>query len=218
MRSSCIEFQLEDRLRQRLDTFVNLLTHWRRTTNLTSRIDLQHVWSRHIQDSIHLLQYAPNARRWVDIGCGAGFPGLVIAICLQLDSRALVHLVESDRRKCAFLREAARATEAPVCIHSVRVQALNWRDLGTVDAITARAFAPWSSQLQYNALWLSQGATGLFPSGRAISSNTKDSETSCFKTETFAHLGDPEASIFRVRKRYRATPELGWTHGLVDQI
>ena len=82
---------------------------WRKTTNLIAESTFQSVWTRHIADSAQLLALAPDARRWVDMGSGAGFPGLVIAIQLAGVPGAVVHCIESDRRKCAFLREAVRA-------------------------------------------------------------------------------------------------------------
>ena len=96
----------------RLATYVDLLARWRKTTNLIAESTFASVWTRHIADSAQLLALAPQARRWVDLGSGAGFPGLVIAIQLADVAGAAVHLIESDQRKCAFLREAVRVTGA----------------------------------------------------------------------------------------------------------
>ena len=96
----------------RLAAFVDLLDRWRQKTNLIANSTFASVWTRHIADSAQLLALAPEARRWVDMGSGAGFPGLVIAIQLAGVPGAVVHCIESDQRKCAFLREAARATGA----------------------------------------------------------------------------------------------------------
>ena len=97
--------------------YVDLLARWRKTTNLISESTFASVWTRHIADSAQLLALAPGAIRWVDMGSGAGFPGLVIAIQLAGVPGAVVHCIESDQRKCAFLREAARATGAAATIH-----------------------------------------------------------------------------------------------------
>src|SRR5271169_6987192 len=126
----------------RLAAFVDLLARWRTRTNLIAESTFASVWTRHIADSAQLLALAPAAKRWVDMGSGAGFPGLVIAIQLADVPGAIVHCIESDGRKCAFLREAARATGAAAQIHPVRLEAMDPESLGTVDAVTARAFAP----------------------------------------------------------------------------
>ena len=96
----------------RLAAFVDLLDRWRKMTNLVADSTFPSVWTRHIADSAQLIGLAPEAKRWVDMGSGAGFPGLVIAIQLADVPGAVVHCIESDQRKCAFLREAARATGA----------------------------------------------------------------------------------------------------------
>ena len=98
---------------------------WRKTTNLIAESTFASVWTRHIADSAQLLALAPGARRWVDMGSGAGFPGLVIAIQLADVPGAVVHCIESDQRKCAFLREAVRATGAAATIHPKRVEAID---------------------------------------------------------------------------------------------
>ena len=90
----------------RLAIFVELLDRWRHKTNLISNSTFPTVWTRHIADSAQLKALAPEAKRWVDMGSGAGFPGLVIAIQLADVPGAIVHCIESDGRKCAFLREA----------------------------------------------------------------------------------------------------------------
>ena len=97
---------------ERLATFVELLDRWRHKINLISNPTFASVWTRHIADSAQLIALAPDAKRWVDLGSGAGFPGLVIAIQLADVPGAVVHCIESDGRKCAFLREATRATGA----------------------------------------------------------------------------------------------------------
>ena len=99
------------------------------------------------------------------MGSGAGFPGLVIAIQLADVAGAAVHLIESDRRKCAFLREAVRITGAAASVHSQRVEAVEHASLGPVDAVTARAFAPLPLTLKLARPWIDRGAVGVFPRG-----------------------------------------------------
>src|ERR1700704_5018950 len=95
---------------ERLDRFVELLLTWQRTTNLIAASTIPHLWTRHVADSLQLLELAPDARVWIDLGSGGGFPGLVIACALADKPGALIHLVESNAKKAAFLREAQRVT------------------------------------------------------------------------------------------------------------
>lgn len=125
----------------RLETYERLLRRWQPRVNLISNGTLPELWSRHFLDSIQLLQHAPKeAVLWLDLGSGGGFPGLVCAICAEdygIDGQ--FELVESDTRKCAFLREVARHTEADVTVHNSRIEALVPAAAGIV---TARALAP----------------------------------------------------------------------------
>src|SRR5213592_406039 len=93
---------------ERLERFVALLLQWQQTTNLIAPSTVPQLWTRHIADSLQLLDLAPEARTWVDVGSGGGFPGFVIACALAGDPSAAVHLVESNMKKAAFLREAQR--------------------------------------------------------------------------------------------------------------
>ncbi len=153
---------------ERLDILVRLLVRWQIATNLISRTTLSSVWTRHLADSAQLINLAPGARRWVDMGSGAGFPGLVLAIQLIGLSGAVVHCIESDRRKCAFLRGAVRATGAQAEIHPMRVDMMDASRLGLVDAVTARAFAPLPLTIKLAKIYLERGAVGLFPRGRSV--------------------------------------------------
>ena len=102
----------------RLDKYVEFLARRRKVRNLTSERAFSQVWTRHLADCAQLLGYAPFARRWVGLGSGAGFPEMVVAILLaEMQGRAEVHRLESDQRKCAFLREVTRANDAS-CPHS----------------------------------------------------------------------------------------------------
>src|SRR5512144_998151 len=108
----------------RLTRYAEVLTDWQKRTNLVGPSTLPALWSRHFADSAQLCGLAPNARLWLDLGSGAGFPGLVIAIIQARTPDFHMHLVESNRKKCAFLGEVARETEAPVDIHAVRIEEL----------------------------------------------------------------------------------------------
>lgn len=122
--------------RRRLDDFAALLLAWSDRVNLIGPAERRQIRPRHIADSLQLLPFvAGREPPFVDIGSGAGFPGLVLAIA----SRCHVHLLEADRRKAAFLREAARVTGAPVTVHAAHSRDVR---LPPVSVVTARAVAP----------------------------------------------------------------------------
>lgn len=133
-----------DRAKVNLQTYVGLLYRWQATHNLVSAQTLDHVWLRHVVDSAQLIGAAPQARKWVDLGSGAGFPGMVIAILLSFDPETRVALVESNSKKCAFLRAVARATKAPVDVVYDRIENYTKYRHDPVDAVTARALAPFA--------------------------------------------------------------------------
>lgn len=149
---------------ERLDAFAGELRRWNRAINLVSSGSLPALWSRHILDSAQLLRLAPpGARTWRDIGTGGGFPGLVIAI-LAIEARPAlrVTLVESDRRKAAFLAAAARAAGATPSILSAREDTLPATD---VDIVSARAVAPLPVLLGWAHRHLRSDGHALFPKG-----------------------------------------------------
>jgi 16S rRNA (guanine527-N7)-methyltransferase len=185
----------------RLAIFVELLDRWRQKTNLISNSTFATVWTRHIADSAQLSALAPDAKRWVDMGSGAGFPGLVIAIQLAGVPGALVHCIESDGRKCAFLREAVRATGAAAAIHPQRVEAIEPESLGTVDAVTARAFAPLPLTLELARPWMARGAIAVFPRGESAKDQIAAlPEAWAYAIETLQSVVNPKAAILRIRQ------------------
>lgn len=144
----------------RLTTLVERLATWTRRINLVGPATVPEAWVRHVLDSAALFPMLPtSARRLADLGSGAGFPGLVLAILGAPD----VHLVESDQRKAAFLREAARVTDTPVTIHVRRIEALD--PLGA-DVVTARALAPLPELLPLVTRHLAPDGIAVLPKGR----------------------------------------------------
>jgi len=151
----------------RLDRFVGLLLGWQRTTNLIAPSTVSHLWTRHIADSLQLLDLAPDAQVWIDLGTGGGFPGLVVACALAGKSGAHVHLIESNAKKASFLREAQRLTGTPASVHAMRIEDFAVNFTGRADVVTARAVAPLKSLLdQCFPLLGKSGAIGLFPKGQ----------------------------------------------------
>jgi 16S rRNA (guanine527-N7)-methyltransferase len=146
---------------ERLALYVDLLGRWQRIKNLVGPSTLAEVWTRHIADSAQLVPLCPEARLWVDLGSGAGFPGLVIAILLHDRPGIGVHLIEANGRKCAFLREVARQCAAPAQIHNGRIEDV-LPELETVDVVTARALAPLPQLFEMGKVMFDRGARGLF--------------------------------------------------------
>jgi 16S rRNA (guanine527-N7)-methyltransferase len=185
----------------RLATFVELLDRWRHKINLISNPTFASVWTRHIADSAQLLALAPGAKRWIDMGSGAGFPGVVIAIQLADVPGALVHCIESDTRKCSLLREAIRATGAAAQVHPVRVETIDPTTLGPVDAVTARAFAPLPLTLELARPWMERGAIAVFPRGESAKDQIAAlPEASAYAIETLQSVVNPKAAILRIRQ------------------
>ena len=186
----------------RLDVYVDLLGRWRRAVNLIAEASFASVWTRHIADSAQILPLVPGARRWVDMGSGAGFPGLVIAIELAHVPGARVHCIESDRRKCAFLREVVRATGAAAEVHAERVERVAARGLGPVDAVTARAFAPLPTTIVLATVWLDSVAIGAFPRGRSARDQLEAlAHARTYSVEVVPSVVDKEAAILLIRRR-----------------
>jgi 16S rRNA (guanine527-N7)-methyltransferase len=184
--------------RVKLELLVSELTRWQRIKNLVGPETLAGVWSRHIADSLQLLDLAPGAQRWLDLGSGAGFPGLVVAIA-GAERGLHVHLVESNARKCAFLRHVARITKAPVTVHPVRLEAVIPDFLGRTDVVSARALAPLKVLLSWTEPLLKTGTTGLFPKGRDAAAELTEAEKSWrFNVEILPSQTDSEARIFRI--------------------
>jgi len=159
---------------RRLDLFVGTLLAWNAKMNLISAGSVPHLWTRHIADSLQLLDLAPDARTWIDLGSGGGFPGLVIACALADTPGAIVHLVESSTKKAAFLREAADVIGAPAVVHAERIEKFVEHFDGPVDVVTARALSPLKSILDQSFSLLKTGVLGLFPKGRSVNAELTD--------------------------------------------
>lgn len=189
----------------RLDLLAGLLTHWQKTINLVAPATLPDLWTRHIDDSLQLLDHVPpTPLTWTDLGSGGGFPGLVVAAVLAERDGAQVNLVESDTRKAAFLREAARRAVLPVRVHPQRIEQAAPQLAAGCDVVSARALAPLPKLLDLAAPFLAAGALGIFPKGKdAQSELTAARKGWTLDAELRPSRSDPEARILLVR---RATP------------
>jgi len=161
---------------ERLDGLAALLLKWQATTNLVAPSTLPHLWTRHIADSLQLVPFAPDtAEVWVDLGSGGGFPGLVVAAALAERAGFLLHLVESNGKKAAFLREAVRVLGLPAQVHAVRIEDFLPRFAEPVHVISARALASLPILLGYAEKAIESGAQGLFLKGQDVEAELTDS-------------------------------------------
>lgn len=152
--------QASDAQLARLQMYADLLLKWQAKINLVGPDTLPDLWSRHMLDSAQLAPHIPHGSKVADLGSGAGFPGLVLAI---LRDDLEVHLVESDQRKCAFLREVNRETQAGASIHNVRIEALAPLH---ADVVTSRALASLDKLLEFADIHRLSTGKCLFPKGK----------------------------------------------------
>jgi 16S rRNA (guanine527-N7)-methyltransferase len=152
----------------RLDRYVDLLLEWQAKTNMVAPSTLPNLWTRHISDSLQLLTLAPLAKIWVDFGSGGGFPGVVLACALAETPGTMIHLVERNAKKAAFLREALRVTQSPGTVHLSDIGDSVDRIAGPVDCVTARAVAPLHQLIGFAEPMVRQGAKALFLKGQDV--------------------------------------------------
>jgi 16S rRNA (guanine527-N7)-methyltransferase len=152
----------------RLDRYVELLREWQAKTNLVAPSTLPNLWTRHISDSLQLLTLAPSAKIWADLGSGGGFPGVVLACAMAEEPGAMVHLVERNAKKAAFLREALRVTNSRGQVHLADIRDSVDRITGPVDCVTARALAPLHQLISFAEPLVVRGAKALFLKGQDV--------------------------------------------------
>lgn len=185
----------------RLTRFVELLKKWQGADNLVAAATLPSVWHRHIADSAQLVRLFPQARAWLDLGSGAGFPGLVVAILLCDSPGGLVHLVESNSRKCAFLRQVIRDTEAPAKVYSGRIESILGAWSEPVDMISARALAPLDRLFSLAEPVFATGAHGAFHRGQDFEREIEET-AKCWEFDLVKHksLTDDRGAILEIRR------------------
>ncbi len=187
----------------RLDLYARLLGQWQKAVNLVSAKTMPQVWERHFADSAQLYRMAPEAKRWSDLGSGAGFPGLVVAILMAESGAGRVTLVESDVRKCAFMREVARQTGITVDIVDERIESFSTSGRiseTAVDVISARALAPLDRLLELSSALFSRNTLGLFLKGRELRSELDEAQRRwAFDSTVVPSLTDASGQILQVR-------------------
>ena len=183
-----------------LGSFIGRLTEANAVMNLVGPDTLPDVWSRHIWDSAQLLDHAPTAKTWADLGAGAGFPGIVLAILLKGTSHSHVWLIDSLGKRCRFLQEVVDAL-------SLRATVVNGRaedSAVTVEVVTARAVAPMEKLLGYAQPYLQRGAQGLFLKGEKAEAEVAEARKVWqFQSDLSVSRSDPRGRIVSVRSLRR---------------
>ena len=150
---------------ERLTALVRLVEKWQKAENLVASATLKDIWTRHVADSAQLVPLFPEVRHWLDLGSGGGFPGLVVALLVADRPEARVHLVESNTRKCAFLRAAIRETGAPAEVHQGRIADVLSDWTHPTELITARALASLGDLIRMTEPLLEAGCRAAFLKG-----------------------------------------------------
>jgi 16S rRNA (guanine527-N7)-methyltransferase len=183
---------------ERLMVFVDLLQRWQERLNLIAASTVPAVWHRHVLDSAQLAVLAPaTARRWVDLGAGGGFPGVVIAILKTGEPGFEMHLIERIARKCEFLAAAARATAAPITVHKGQIAEV---EPVSADVVAARACAPLAQLLPMYLRHRAPTGLGLFAKGRsAVQELTQVEALWTLGRDILPSRTDSDSRILRIR-------------------
>ena len=187
---------------EKLCIFHKILIKWQKSINLISKNTVKNIWERHFLDSAQLYKFVKNIEgNVIDFGSGAGFPGLVLAIM----GKKNIHLVESDHKKCVFLREIAMLTETDITIHNCRIEDLSFIN---VDLITCRALASMSKLIEYVEIFINKSQTErqelpklLFLKGKSFYSEILElSKTKKISFKEYPSITDTHAKILYISK------------------
>jgi 16S rRNA (guanine527-N7)-methyltransferase len=184
-----------------LERYVALLFEWQRLHNLVAASTLPDVWTRHVADSLQLLGQAPSTyREWVDLGSGAGFPGLAIAIASLANTQRHFTLVEATGKKCAFLRAVVDATGANASVVNARIESHAKTMAGRADVISARALAPLPKLLGLALPYAHRDSVMLFPKGRDYRSELEAAAQSFdFDVVEYKSMTDSGGRVLAIR-------------------
>jgi len=162
-----------------LNSYMQLMQRWQKVQNLVSRETPGDLWQRHILDSLQLLPLIgafSTPIRMLDIGSGGGFPAIPLAIAMKGRDFSM-HLIESNARKCAFLRAAAREFDLPVTVHTSRIEAVDPQTLGPIDLVTSRALAPLPLLLRYVHRFWGPSTRALLHKGREFGEELQQADS-----------------------------------------
>lgn len=196
----------DDVSRETLDDlthFHDILLKWNRKINLVSKSSAADIWNRHIWDSYQLAALAPHAPTWLDLGSGGGFPGVVVAIHAKHERQdQTISMVESDQRKCAFLRTAVRELGLNAQVHSARIELLSPQ---RADVVSARALADLAELLNFAHRHLAFGGTALFLKGETWENEVEVArQTWSFEMRVNKSITNPKAAILEIKEIKRA--------------
>ncbi|MEL6567059.1 MAG: 16S rRNA (guanine(527)-N(7))-methyltransferase RsmG [Pseudomonadota bacterium] len=187
---------------ERLDAVIATLDDWRQRVNLIGPREWPVIWSRHVADSLQLQALVGTPNSIVDLGSGAGFPGLVLSCVLGPSTK--VTLVESVGKKCAFLRAAAESAVLNVSVLQTRIEAAPPFD---ADIVTARALSALPKLLEYAAPWTENGAICVFPKGESVDDElTEARRTWNFTIEVTPSRTSPSGRILKLSEVQRREP------------
>ena len=183
--------------------YVTLIERWRGRINLMGPREYTTIWRRHVLDSLQIAEHLPGEGDLIDLGSGAGFPALVLAIA-QGESAPTVHMVESVGKKCAFLRQVSRELGLRTKTHHARIEAVKVENIGCV---TARALASLDQLLTYSEKWTQNGAICLFPKGQIWQEELTLAEKYWrFHSQVIPSLSDPSGVILKLSEISRVSP------------
>ena len=186
---------------QRLELFVDLLLLRQQRQNLIGPSTIPTIWTRHVADSLQLLECAPaGAKIWADFGSGGGFPGLPIACALADTPGAMVHLIESVGKKVNFLREAVQVTGVPAQVHHMRSENFGDSCGDNVEVVTARALSPLKTLCDQAFPLIARGAVAVFPKGQDVEAElTEAAKYWTIEAEKVPSKTSPQGCIVMVR-------------------
>ncbi len=185
-----------------LESFRALLADWNHRMNLVGPSAMPNFWSRHVWDSAQLQSFMPDAKIWADVGAGAGFPGIVLAILMKQTAGSTVHLIESMAKRCRFLSHVVDRLDLPAKVHNRRAEEVSLRG---VQVVTARACAPMTRLLGFCWPLLKEGASGLFLKGQSLDTEMEEAEKAWrFKATIFPSRSDVSGSIVKIEGLSRA--------------
>ena len=192
---------------ERLQAFEQLFLKWNRSINLAAPSTLDDVWRRHILDSAQLARIAPAATRWVDLGSGGGFPGLVLGFLLKERPGASIDLVESNRKKASFLQSVIGQFNLPARVLAKRIDD-SYALISAPEIVTARALTALPDLLDLAAPWLTKGARALFHKGRDYRAEVEESTHRwAFDLVEHSSMTDAEGVILEITELRPAKPQ-----------
>ena len=199
--SFCTQVIVSRETYEKFCIFHEILIKWQKSINLISRDSIKNIWERHFLDSAQLFSFIKDIKgNVIDFGSGAGFPGLILAIM----GKKNIHLVESDHKKCVFLREVSILTDIDVTIHNCRIENLSSID---VDLITCRALAPLNKLINYVEIFINKSTKEkkipkmLFLKGKSWEKEVSElNKTKKIKYQEYPSLTDNNGRIIYIDK------------------